>query len=186
MPMMKSLRSFRLASTSGHIYQITANEPIMIDPVVVPEAMQAGCVPVDAADTPFYDDLSKSRVEFEGDLRRSLIYMAIDVLVTRNDANDFAAGVPKAAAITERIGALVSEKEARAVYQLYTTAKSEGRNIELHQNAHMVMRVLEADDRNDLVALGKELSVPAKEMSGMSARDLRKLLLTKLNGIATE
>jgi hypothetical protein len=186
MPNMKSLRSFRLASLTGHIYNVKANEPIMIADSCVSEAMASGMVPVDEADVPFNDDTSTARVEFEGDMRKSLVYMAVEAIVKENDVKEFAAGVPKAAAVGDRLGITIGDKEVRAMFQLYNTAKSEGRAITLLPQAHMALRVIEATDRNDLIAMGKEMGFEHKEVNSLAVRDLRKLLLTKLNGIAVE
>jgi hypothetical protein len=184
MPMMISLRSFRLASLTGHIYQVKANVPRMIADACVPEAMALGMVPVDGADAPFHDDTSRARVEFEGDMRKSLVYMAIKAIAEANDVKEFAGGTPKAEAVGNRLGITIGAKEVRAMYQLYTTAKSEGRTMELVPQAHMALRVIEATDRNDLVAVGKEMGFEHEEVSSLAVRELRKLLLTKLNGIA--
>lgn len=183
MPQMKSLRSFRLATLSGHIYQIKAGEPIFIHPQCVGDAMQQGCVPVDEADMPFIEDMERARSDFHGDVRRSLIYMAIDAIMKDNNLKEFGgSGQPKHEAVAERLGIVTNAKEISDMFQLYTTAKSEGKDIELHPEAHMALRVIEATSRRDLDTLASEMGVAAKDAKGLDAKALRKLLLSKVSG----
>lgn len=185
MPQMISLRNFRLASLSGHVIQVKAKEPFDCPDDVVEEAMKAGCAPANAEDQPFYDDLSRAKVDFHGDLRRSMVFMAISAIVKDNNVKHFdGGGLPKAAVISDRLGYDVTPKEVGAVYQIYLSCKSEGTTFELHPQAQHVMRVVEATDRAELMLLADEFGIEEGKAKGMSARDLRKLLLSKLNGAA--
>lgn len=187
MPNMISLRSFRLATTKGYIYQFIANEPLFVHPECVTDAMAQGCVPADAEDAPFIEDMGRATVDFAGDVRQSLIFMAISAIVDANNVAEFtAAGYPKPTAVSDRLGIVTNEAEVSNLYRLYTTAKSEGRELDLHPKAHMALRVIEATNRRDLDMLASELEVTAKQAKGLDGRALRKLLLTKLSGVAAE
>lgn len=185
MPEFISLRSFRLETTLGHIVQFERSVPKFIPEVVVPFAMAAGCVPVDSADIPFYDDKARTTVEFNGDIRRSLIYIAVKHCVTKNDSKDFdGSGVPKASVLTTRLGFEVGRKEAVDVFQQYTTLKNEGRDFDYDSKALNVMRVIEAEDRAELMEIAEEFGIEERTRKGLQVRELRKLLLTKLSGVA--
>lgn len=186
MPQMLSLRKFRLETTTGHVVLFEANTPRFVPDAAVPEAMKAGCVPAESADIPFYDDLSRAKVEFQGDIRKSMLYLAIRVIAERNDPKEFdGGGVPKHEVVSARLGFDVSRQEVLDVFQQYLQAKSEDREFGLHPQAQNILRVIEAETKAELVELAKEFGVEEKQAKGLSVRELRKFLLTKFNGIAT-
>lgn len=184
MPIMKSLRSFRLASTTGHVMQIKAGDN-NVHPDLVPEAMQAGLVPADAADAPVFEDLARAKVDFTGEVRKSMIFLAIKTLAEENDVQKFdGGGTPKASVVSDMLGLSVVKRELNDVYQLYLTAKASGEEYQLHPNAPNILRVLEAGSYAELFELGKEFGVTEKAMEGLSVKDTRRLVLVKLNGNA--
>src|SRR5690606_11532238 len=127
MPEFVSLRTFRLESTTGHVVLFEANKPRFIPDALVSEAMAKGCVPVDAADVPFYEDQSRAKVEFTGDIRKSMIYLAVKHLAEQNNVKDFdGGGTPKTASVSGLIGYEVSRQEVVDLFQQYLQLKSEG------------------------------------------------------------
>jgi len=188
MPLMKSLRDFRLATTSGHVIEILANEPKFIPEVAVSEAMKHGCVPVDPKDIPFFDDQTRAKVEFTSDIRASLLYSTIDEIVKENKPAYFTGGgVPKAEEVSKRLGFDVQQKEVTDAYQNYTAFKSENRPFPLHPNTDNVLLVIQAKTRAELQGYAVELcGYTPENVAGLKERDLRKQLLVKLTGSALE
>lgn len=187
MPDFISLRSFRLDSTTGHVAVFEANTPRFIPDALVPAAMAAGCVPVDQKDVPFYEDTSRAKVEFVGDVRKSMVYLAVKHVVAANNPKEFdGGGTPKTAVIAGLLGYEVSRKELVDVFQQYMQLQSEGREYALHPAADNIMRVIQAGDKAELLELADEFGVPVDKAKGLQSRDLRKLLLVKLSGIAAE
>lgn len=185
MPNMISLRTFRMASLSGHVVQFESNVPKFVHDDAVSEAMAQGCVPADSADAPFIEDTLRAKVEFQGDIRKAMIHIAIDLLVKKNDAKDFDGGaVPKVASVAARLGYEVSRQEVIDIYQQYMQGKSEGREVVLDAKAKNAMRVIEAEDKAELLELAEEFGVAKAKAKGLQIRDLRKLLLVKLTGVA--
>lgn len=183
MTMMISLRTFRLASTTGHIHQFEAKVPSDVAEALVPEAMAAGCVPVDADDIPFLEDLSRAKVEFQGDVRRSMLYLAVKLIAEENNPKNFdGGGTPKTSVVTARLGFEIARQELLDVYQIYQSVKADSREYVLHPSAPNILRVLEADSKGELVELAAEFGVDADKAAGLQMRDLRKLLLVKFNG----
>ncbi len=185
MPKMLSLRNFRLASITGHVALFTANEPMDVPDALVQEAMAAGCVPVNADDIPFYEDVGRAQVEFQGDIRRSTIYLAVQSVMVGNEIKNFdGGGVPKHDLISDRLGFMVSRDEVRAIYQMYTAAKVEGREFGLHPASANILRVVDAESKAELVELASELfGMDPKQSKGLQIKELRKVMLTKLNGV---
>lgn len=184
MPLMISLRKFRLESTTGHCIQFEPREPVYVPDVAVSDAMKAGCVPAEEADIPFHEDLSRAKVEFVGDVRSSMIYLAIDAIVKRNNSKDFdGGGVPRQALINDTLGFETTRKEIVQVYQQYMQVKAENLEYALHPAAPQILKVLEAGDKGELLELAEEFGVENEKSKGLSVRDLRKLLLVKLSGI---
>lgn len=187
MPYMISLRTFTLATKLGHTVGFEAKKPSYVPPSVVSEALAAGCVMVDETDAPFFDDLTKAKVDFVGDMRHSLIYLAIERLAARNKPHDFdGAGNPKAGLIVDMLGFDVLPAEVVPIWQQYLSLKQDGKEYPLHPDAKKVQRVLEITRKADLVALADEIGVEAEKAEGLTSRELRKLLLVKLSGVTLE
>lgn len=182
---MLSLRSFRLATTTGHVVHFKANTPTPVPDAAVQAAMNAGCVPVDKEDQPFIDDLNRVKIEFVGNMRKSLIFLAMDVLSRENSPKNFdGGGRPKTEVLTERLGFDVPAKERTAVWQDYMTAKNGGGEFQLHSEAEAAMECITATDLEELRTLAVTNGFTAEQTNGLSSRDLRTLLLSKFSGIA--
>lgn len=188
MPKMISLRNFRLESTKGHVLLFVANEPKDVPTALVSEAMAAGCGMADPADAPFYDDLTRARVEFTGDVRKSMIYLAIQAIAEKNDVKkDFdGSGTPKHEAVSDMLGFDVVQSEVTDVFQQYMQVLAGDIEYPLHPAAANIQRVLEAGSKNELVALATEFAVDKEKTKGLTVRDLRKLLLVKFSGLAAD
>lgn len=186
MPLMLSLRPFRLATTTGHVVVFEANVPKDVPAAVVSEAMKYGCVPVDGAEAvPFSDNGPAPRVEFAGDVRRSMIFLAVKQIVEINDVKNFnGAGHPKVDVVAARLGFDLTEKELVQVFQLYMQSVKENTTYDLHPNAPNIARVLEADGKADLTDLAKEFGVDPEDLKGLNSNTIRKRLLLKLGGTA--
>lgn len=185
MPEMISLRSFRLETTKGHIVLFEAKKPRFVPDAIVAEAMAAGCVPTDENSIPFYEDMTRAKVEFTGDIRRSMVFLAVKVIAQKNDPKEFdGGGYPKVKAVAEMLGFEVERQMVIDLYQEYQQVTAEGREFALHPASANIMRVLEAGSKAELVELADEFGVPADKAKGLQVRDLRKLLLVKLDGVA--
>jgi hypothetical protein len=181
MPEMISLRNYRLATTTGHVLNFEANKPRYVPDAAVAAAMAAGCALVNADEQPFYDDTARATIEFAGDLRRSLIYLACKAIAEGNDTKYFdSSGTPKHDVVGDRIGLTLSQKEVRTAYEMYTSCRAEGRDPALHPESQFVLRVAEAEGRPDLLELAKEYDYPEDKVKGLSTKELRKLLLLKV------
>lgn len=185
MPKMISLRNFRLETTKSHVILFEANVPKDVPNDVVAEAMAAGCAMADAADNPFYEDLSRAKVEFQGDLRRSLIYLAVQKIAVKNDTKDFGGdGTPKHDTVSTMLGFSVTAPEVLDVFQQYLQVMGDDLEIALHPNAINIERVMDADTKAELIELAQEFEVDADKAKGLTAKELRKLLLVKFSGVA--
>lgn len=182
---MVSLLDRRVATLHGHIVLFEANVPRMVPALIVPECMAAGCAPTNLASTPKLEDVSRAKVEFQGDIRRSMLYLAVKTLAEENDPKKFdAGGYPKTATVSAMLGFEINRQELVTVYQQYTTAKAEKLAVPLHPMADQVLAVIQAESKDDLLDLAGEIGVDFDKAKGMQQRDLRKTLLVKLSGAA--
>lgn len=185
MPMMVSLRNVRIESTKGHVVVMEAKVPKFIPDAIVPEAAAKGCAMAEEGDEHFYEDLSNVNVEFQGDVRKSMIYLAVQAIVEKNNTKDFdGSGVPRAEVISKALGFDVVRSEVADVYQLYLQASAGEEDFPLHPAAPNIQRVLDAGSKVELVELADEFGVPKDKATGLTVKDLRKLLLVKFNGTA--
>lgn len=183
MPKMISLRTFRLATLHGHVLRFTAREPLEVPEVCIPEAAAAGCALADPEDQPFIDDLTRSKVEFAADVRKSIVFLACKVVGESGDVKLFDAGqFPKKDVIEKMLGHTVASDELRDIYQQYLNIKQNGGEFPLHPSAPNIMKVLEADSKKELEELAVEFGVEADKTKGLTAKDIRRLLLHKFAG----
>lgn len=182
MTKMVSLRKFRLPSTSGHAVIFEPNTPTDVPQPLVAEAMAAGCVPADG-DGVFYEDLERTKVDFTGDVRRSMIYLAVQRVVEDNKPSEFdGSGTPNIPAIESRLGFDVTKPEILAIYREYQTYASENRAFPLHPASENILRVIDAGTKAELIDLAEEFGVDGAKAKGLTVKDLRKLLLVKFDG----
>lgn len=187
MPMMLSLQHLRLETTSGHVLQFKPNEPIFVPDVAVSAARAKGCALAEGEDIELQDDVSRATVDFHGDLRKSLLFMAVKTILAKNDPKDFdGAGIPSTDAMTDLVGFTVAGSEIPEVFQLWHAVEEGGSDYTPHANAENVVNVMEANSQAELVAIGEELGMSKSSMKGMKTRELRKALLIKLSGYAPE
>lgn len=183
MPEMKSLRKFRLASTTGHVLFFTPEAPTNVPPECVQEAMAAGCVPADPADAAAFDDSARARVDFTGALRSSMLHLVLSAIAKENDTRKFdAGGVPKVGVVESATGLTIGKAEIAAAWRSYLNANATGEEVALHASAGNVLRVLDAQTPQELVELGLEFGAEDADMRGLTVKELRRKLLSKLGG----
>lgn len=185
MPMMKTLQNLRLDTTSGAVIRFKAETPTYVPPNAVSAATARGCVMVDEKDRTFNEDLQRSKVDFTGELRQSLLFLGLDSVMKGNLPKNFdGGGVPTAQAIEDLVGFPVAASEVPPIFQLWHQV-SEGATYEVHPNATQVQRVLEAD-KATLKEIAAELEFEEKQYKSLTVKELHKLLLTKLSGYTPE
>lgn len=187
MPEMISLRKFRLATLTGFVTIFEPNTPKFVPDNAVAAAMAEGCVPVDAADTPFHENLARTTVDFTGGVRASMLFLAIKDVVKGNKPKDFdGSGVPNVPALEHRLGFDVSRSEIAAIYKQFQQCEAEGTEYALAPNAPNIMRVIEASNRAELEELAEEFGFAKDKTKGLVVKDLRKLLLVSFDGNAAD
>lgn len=166
---------------------IVANAINMVPDAIVQEAMNAGCAPISDEDQAFIDEQGNAKVEFVGNMRRSLIWLAIDVLVRENNSKNFGGGgAPSKKVLSDRLGFDIAAKELTVIWQEYNTTKSQGLEPSLHPEAPQAMEVLGAEDGEELRALATEFGVAPSAIEGLSTKEIRRTLLAKFSGISQE
>lgn len=181
MPEMISIRKFDLATTLGHMIHFEAGKPVYVPDEAVPLAMGAGCVPVKDVDQALFDNIQRSKVEFTGDLRSSLLHIVVGEIVKNNRPKDFdGSGTPKHEVISQRLHFEVFKDETRKAFQTYMSARKREEEVPLHKDAEIAMRVIDAESNADLASLALELGYEKSVVEGLKTKDLRQMLLAKL------
>lgn len=185
MPNMISLRNHLLHTTQGYAIKFNPNVPTYVPDSAVPEAMGVGCVLTDEEAPQYFEANGRSRVEFVGDLRKSLILLAMHDMVKENDAKRFdGGGLPKLEALKKELGFEVYKDERMELYRGYMGAVQAGEQPSLHPKAKETYEVIHAETREDLITYAGAMDIPKEEYIGLNTRELRKLLLLKMTGIA--
>jgi hypothetical protein len=181
---MVSLLDRRVTSLKGHIVLFKAKVPRLVPQEIVEECMAAGCAPTDLAEVKPQDDVSRARVEFTGDIRRSMLYLTVKMIAEENNVKNFdAGGYPKSAVVSNLLGFEINRDELVKVYQIYQNAKNTGEPVTLHASAADILRVLEADSKEELQAIAADIAPDMlARIEGKQVRDMRKILLLKFNG----
>lgn len=184
MKMMNSLRRVRVPTKSGHVLIFDPGEPRAVPDAAVVDAQKYGCVVVDDSGTVAPEESSKVSFDYSGDLRKSVVYMAVKEMIKENTPSDFdAGGNPKAAVVSERIGVDITAGEVRDAFRMYQRGQSENREIELSTEAQNVLRVVHAEGKRELADLAKEFGFDDAEVKGMTARSLRQRLMRHFTGM---
>jgi hypothetical protein len=117
---MKLRRKFRLATVKGHSVSFEPDTPVFVPSVIVAEAIAIGAEIADDAEKP---DLTPpappapNSGPAEAAAREADILGAVNLLVQRNDRDDFTGGgLPKLAAVVELLGYKTDRKELEGVW----------------------------------------------------------------------
>lgn len=184
---MISLRNFTLRSITGHTIAFKTNEPSEVPDICVSEAMEKGAVPYDLNKVPDAPAAGgHAKVEFQGSLRSSLLFLALQNLVEENDFEKFdGSGIPRADVISGMLGYTVPKKEITAGYQAYMSAKASGDLPAVHPDAHRALEIMSAGTKASLLEIAAEMGAEPDDiarMKGDSAKDIRAALLVSLSG----
>lgn len=100
---MVSLRTVRIANTSGHCIILEANKPALVPAPLVSTALELGCVPANAQVYEDHKNQLAAKVRAEEQLLEDMI-SGITALVKRNNFEDFTpTGHPKIDVLAEII-----------------------------------------------------------------------------------
>ena len=180
MVIMESLRKFTLRTTKGHCIQFEARTPRLVPRAVVQDAMAVGCVPVNKEDTPFLEDESKAKVEYDKPLRRAVLFIALDALVKENETKNFdGGGNPKEEILEEMTGIVVQKKEIGRLMNEYRTCVATGSELPSHPEAEAVYCIVQAESKDELLQLAKAAGYPEDKAKGLVNKDLRRMLISK-------
>ena len=187
---MISLRTFTLRSLTGHTIKFESNVPTDVPDICVSEAMEKGAVPRNANDIPDGQPANfaekRAKVEFQGELRASLLYLALKALAEENNFEKFdSAGVPRADTVSEMLGYTVPKKEIVTAYQSYMTLKASGELPAVHPDAPRALEIMGASTKAALLEIAAEMGAESDDldrMKGDSAKDIRSALLVSLSG----
>lgn len=182
MPMMKMLQNLRLDTLSGSVLRFKADEPLFVPNRAVAAATARGAVMVDPKDRTVHDDLSRLNVDFSGELRQSLLFLAVSTTMKKNSPKDFnGGGSPTVDAIEKLTGFPVAESEITPVYQLWHQVQ-DGGTYNVHPDTENVQRVMEAGSKAELLGIADEMDIGEEVTKGLTNKELHKLLLSKLSG----
>jgi hypothetical protein len=189
MPLMKSLRRFRLASLTGHVINFEPNKPINVPKAVLSEALAAGCALVDESgelldDSAMERDDSSVHTGFAPALRESVLILTLDGIRKHNRASEFdAGGVPLPDVVAKRSNIETNKKEVGQLWRklLEQVNGTDDAELKLHPDAVKVVDIAQADNHADLDLLADELGLKDK-VEGMKVRDKRQRLLAHFNG----
>jgi hypothetical protein len=189
MPLMKSLRRFRLASLTGHVINFEPNKPINVPKAVLSEALAAGCALVDESgelldDSAMERDDSSVHTGFAPALRESVLILTLDGIRKHNRAGEFdAGGVPLPDVVAKRSNIETNKKEVGQLWRklLEQVNGTDDAELKLHPDAVKVVDIAQADNHADLDLLADELGLKDK-VEGMKVRDKRQRLLAHFSG----
>lgn len=184
-----SPRTFVLRTKTGVTCPFTANVARSIPRFALAEALSQGVRPTDESEVP--DEHQDNRplvIDFQADLRRSIVYTAVSLIAEKNNPVDFdASNTPKVGLVAERVGFSVSPKELLDVYDRFKEAKANNAVFEVHPSAKLALTVIQATSLAELLLAAEELGENPKELKKIgSARDIRAKLMRKFTNMVGE
>ena len=117
-------RDFVLRTTMAHTIAFKKGEPTWVPPIIEKEAIAIGAERADNGKTDILvpEANGKSQMTFE-ELREAL-FTAFDLLVEKNESDDFTAqGVPKVAVVEKMIETDIDRKELVEAWTEYRAGK---------------------------------------------------------------
>lgn len=117
-------RDFVLRTTMAHTIAFKKGEPTWVPPIIEKEAIAIGAERADNGKTDILvpEVNGKSQMTFE-ELREAL-FAAFDLLVEKNDSDDFTAqGVPKVAVVEKMIETDIDRKDLVEAWTEYRAGK---------------------------------------------------------------
>ena len=117
-------RDFVLRTTMAHTIAFKKGEPTWVPPIIEKEAIAIGAERADNGKTDILvpEANGKSQMTFE-ELREAL-FAAFDLLVEKNDSDDFTAqGVPKVAVVEKMIETDIDRKDLVEAWTEYRAGK---------------------------------------------------------------
>jgi hypothetical protein len=123
--MMICNRTFALRTIFGSL-AFTKDEPRLVAPQMIPEALQRGVLAVDP-DEPLFEKDSKDEEPTDPGSRNAAITRAVENIYARNDPDEFTAGrAPKTIAVAKEAGlAKVGAHEIKAILDIRNNAAYE-------------------------------------------------------------
>lgn len=175
--MMVCPRDYTLRTTLGHTIAFKANEPISVPDSCYQEALSKNILPakVQNSDDPAFE---LAHAEITGTLRDALVFEAIELLVKRNNVEDFGGGgVPKAAAIFAETGVQLSSREAGGFWIRYKQIKAENADLPTHPNVELVRELQSLSTRKQLEAFAVDIGVDVPATKGKPLSEVKSAML---------
>lgn len=121
---MVHIRTFTLQTLVGHSIAFKGpNEPVMVPPEAIQEAMRAGAAPASEVHLPDNSGVRETKAEIAakaptGDARDELIRQAMREMIGENASDDFDAnGAPKLRRLSAKTGFKVEQDERNTLWQ---------------------------------------------------------------------
>jgi len=117
-------RDYQLRTTKGYTVAFKKGEPVFVPPLIEKDAIAIGAERADNGKTDILvpEANSKSQMTFE-ELREAM-FAAFDLLVEKNESDDFTAqGVPKVAVVEKMIETDIDRKELVEAWTEYRAGK---------------------------------------------------------------
>jgi hypothetical protein len=125
LPKLVLNRSLVLRTTTGHAIQFIKGRPTYVPRAAYSDALAIGAAPVDGEEVDLSKPEAANAAPADAAERNKLIMDAIELLIARNEREDFtAAGVPNIRAVGKEVGFNVSAREIAAMMQEYHNKKA--------------------------------------------------------------
>lgn len=170
-------RDYTLRSTTGHTVKFEAGEPADVPEALYAEALAKNILPVKAGpgESPAFE---LATAEITGNLRDALVFDVIQVLVKRNNPEDFTGGgAPKAAAIARDTGLQISAREVSKYWNLYKQIVAENAEFPTHPNVELVRELQGMSTRKQMEEFAADIGVSVPKTKGKSLAEIKSELL---------
>lgn len=124
MPLYTLNRNFTLRTTSG-VISFIKDEETHVPPFMEREAQAIGALPVEDTDVSLVPQDPKLPSTPQGEDRNKEVFAAFDLLIERNDSNDFTGqGAPSVKAVEKIVGFDVDRSEVLELWAEHKTLKA--------------------------------------------------------------
>lgn len=117
-------RDYVLRTTKGYTVAFKKGEPVYVPPLIEKDAVAIGAERADNGKTDVLAPETGEKVPMTFEELREAMFAAFDLLVEKNDSDDFTAqGVPKVAVVEKMIETNIDRKELVEAWTEYRAGK---------------------------------------------------------------
>ena len=143
MPLFTLHRNYLMSTTKGHCIRFVKDQPVMVPPRCVEDAVAIGARPVNPEDGDVLGEEVSAQPSMTAEERQAKVFEVFGIMKMRNERGDFtASGLPNNRRMPALLGFEITNRERDTYWQKYREQEQEASyQAELDHRAAVASRV---------------------------------------------